>query len=302
MKKFQLTSVLALLCLCSSAFAQNTKTDRAIKAVKELCLTGTQFDLKADAKGNLTLRKLLPGGEGSVSVNVRESSGAAAIFDEKIRQIADEDIRRCIQPHIEKIIDAILGALPDLRRQSSKVPGWSATFSTKEAGGGSFRSFPLCTTLVNTLAAIDINSSLPPGLSHRNVFIEMTATTDHQVSDDDEGRWGYYIKVVNASSSPYTQCTTFEVKSDGVPIGGGALPILQGATSNTSKPMEADQMAGMHTLTIKLACYFQGGQFPVVSLQVKPPRGQWRLPVANEFTVEKLVNPNVPLGEQSRCF
>jgi FKBP-type peptidyl-prolyl cis-trans isomerase SlyD len=108
MKKFQFASVLVLLCVCSSVFAQETKADRAIRAVKELCLTGTQFDLKVDAKGNLTLRKLLPGGEGAVSVNVRESSGAAAIFDEKIRQIADEDIRRCIQPYIKQIIDAIL--------------------------------------------------------------------------------------------------------------------------------------------------------------------------------------------------
>jgi len=54
MKKFKLASVFVLLCVCSSVFAQETKTDRAIRAVKELCLTGTQFDLKADAKGNLT--------------------------------------------------------------------------------------------------------------------------------------------------------------------------------------------------------------------------------------------------------
>src|SRR5215510_12293683 len=108
MKNFKIATVLMLLCVCSSVFAQETKTDRAVRAVKELCLTGKQFDLKADAKGNLILRKLLPGGEGEVSVNVRESSGAAAIFDEKFRQIADEDIRRCIQPHIKQIIDAIL--------------------------------------------------------------------------------------------------------------------------------------------------------------------------------------------------
>ena len=112
MRNFKIATALMLLCVCSSVFAQETKTDRAVRAVKELCLTGKQFDLKADAKGNLTLRKLLPGGEGAVSVNVRESSGAAAIFDEKIRQIADEDIRRCIQPHIKPIIDAILAENP----------------------------------------------------------------------------------------------------------------------------------------------------------------------------------------------
>jgi hypothetical protein len=87
----------------------NPKAAAAISAVKQLCLAGTQFDLKADARGNLTLEKLQPGGTGSVSVNVRNSTGAAAIFDDKVRQIADEDIRRCIQPHISKIVDAILG-------------------------------------------------------------------------------------------------------------------------------------------------------------------------------------------------
>ena len=112
MKNFKFASVLILLCACSSVFAQETKADRAIKAVKELCLTGTQFDLKADAQGNLTLTKLLPGGGGAVSVNVRQSTGAAAIFDEKIRQIADEDIRRCIQPYIKPIIDTILSEKP----------------------------------------------------------------------------------------------------------------------------------------------------------------------------------------------
>lgn len=83
-----------------------TKADRAIEAVKQLCLTGTQYDLRTDAQGNLTLLK--PGAAGSVSVNVRRSSGAAAIFDNKLRREADEDIRNCIKPHIPEIIRAIL--------------------------------------------------------------------------------------------------------------------------------------------------------------------------------------------------
>jgi hypothetical protein len=129
MKKFKHASLFVLLYVCSSVYAQETKPDRAIRAVKELCLTGTQFDLKADAKGNLTLRKLLPGGEGAVSVNVRESTGAAAIFDEKIRQIADEDIRRCIQPHIKPIIDAILGE----KSQSSIEKGYESSHAAERA-------------------------------------------------------------------------------------------------------------------------------------------------------------------------
>ena len=88
--------------------ATNPKAAAAISAVKQLCLAGTQFDLKADVNGNLMLLKLTPGAQGSATVNVRNSSGAAAIFDDKVRQVADEDIRRCIQPQISRIIDAIL--------------------------------------------------------------------------------------------------------------------------------------------------------------------------------------------------
>lgn len=89
--------------------ATNPKAAAAISAVRELCLAGSQFDLKADVSGNLTLVKLAPGGQGSVSVNVRNSAGAAAIFDDKVRQVADEDIRTCIKPYIAQIVSAILG-------------------------------------------------------------------------------------------------------------------------------------------------------------------------------------------------
>lgn len=105
-------ALLALLLSPLFAHADDGKAERAIKAVKELCLAGKQFDLKIDAIGNLTLKKLSPGAEGSISVNVRESTGAAAIFNDKIRQVADEEIRRCIQPHIAKIVDTILEEKP----------------------------------------------------------------------------------------------------------------------------------------------------------------------------------------------
>ena len=101
-------SALIVLVLCPAAHADEARTNRAVKAVKDLCLTGTQFDFKADANGNLTFVKLTPGASGSVSVNVRQSQGAAAIIDDKIRQIADENIRSCIKPFIQRIVDSIL--------------------------------------------------------------------------------------------------------------------------------------------------------------------------------------------------
>jgi hypothetical protein len=119
--------------------AEEAKADRAIRAVKDLCLAGSQFDLRADASGNLTLFKLTPGGKGSASVNVRKSSGAAAIFDDKVRQVADEDIRSCIKPHIGRIIDAILLDAPSATAKrrvavcaftSIKGLGWSEGHKT----------------------------------------------------------------------------------------------------------------------------------------------------------------------------
>jgi hypothetical protein len=114
--------LVGLLIATFEAYAQETKVDRAIRAVKELCLAGTQFDLKVDAKGNLSFRKLAPGAEGSFSVNVRESAGAAAIIDDKIRQVADEDIRQCVKPHITRIVDAILDEKPTEAKKTSARP------------------------------------------------------------------------------------------------------------------------------------------------------------------------------------
>jgi hypothetical protein len=173
------------------------------------------------------------------------------------------------------------------------VAGRVATFGAKEQGGGSFRQFPQRTCLVSTPAAIDIRPFLPSNLSSRNVFVPMTATTEHQVAEP--GRWVYYLKI-NGAPSSYTQCTTFEVQSDGVPIGGGAMPILQGASASSDSSPATMQSAGTHTSAVKLACYFQGGQFPVISINLKPPSGEWRTPNAGDFTVVKPVSPDKPPG------
>jgi hypothetical protein len=100
-----------------------TRIDKAVKVVKELCLSGTQFDLHADAKGNVTLKNLRkPGGEGSVSVNVRNSEGAAAIFDEKLRIMADDKVRECMRSELPRIIDAILGKAASAGTTVSQLP------------------------------------------------------------------------------------------------------------------------------------------------------------------------------------
>jgi hypothetical protein len=88
--------------------SDQARIDKAVQVVKELCLAGTQYDLHVDAKGNIIIKKLLPGTEGSVTVSAREAKGATAVYDQKLRIIADAEVRDCTRTHIPRIIDAIL--------------------------------------------------------------------------------------------------------------------------------------------------------------------------------------------------
>lgn len=122
MNKIKFGTAFFLLIFSAVALSSQDKVDRAIKAVQDLCLSGSEFQMKADAVGNLSLIRLGRGVEANLSVNVREIKGAAAIFDQKIRQIADEDIRRCISPHIKIIIDNILGGQSRPQAREKTLP------------------------------------------------------------------------------------------------------------------------------------------------------------------------------------
>lgn len=176
-----------------------------------------------------------------------------------------------------------------------RTSGWLVRFSTREAGGGAHRDLGMDWVVIPTPAAIDLRPYLPRDMSARNVFIDMTATTEQEVSQP--GNWIYFIKVLGAPTS-YTQCMHFEVQSDGGPISGGAMPILRGQSSIFESSGVAQQSAGVHTLAVKLACYFQGGQFPVVTIQVKSPDGNWQKPSPRDFSVIAPYNRNRPPNEQ----
>lgn len=89
--------------------AENPRIRTAVDTVKELCLSGDAYDLSVDAHGKLTFKKLTPGAEGSVSFNIRESTGATGYIDEELKNLVDKDIRDCIKPFIPQIMDAVLG-------------------------------------------------------------------------------------------------------------------------------------------------------------------------------------------------
>ena len=52
-----------------------------LRIVNELCLSGKQYDLHTDAKGNIVIKKLTPGSQGSSTITKRETEGATAIYD-----------------------------------------------------------------------------------------------------------------------------------------------------------------------------------------------------------------------------
>ncbi|REE17127.1 hypothetical protein B0G71_0064 [Paraburkholderia sp. BL27I4N3] len=102
-------AVAAAAFCASTAHADQASVDALTKLAKEGCLVGTQFDFKASAKGNLTFRDpTKPGGQGEVSTDIRNGSGAVAILDERIRVIADQQTRDCMHPFVIKIMNYII--------------------------------------------------------------------------------------------------------------------------------------------------------------------------------------------------
>jgi hypothetical protein len=257
--------------------------DRAIRA----CSLGTRTDARVEGGLNLLKQRILSG-EGSFSqLEIPSVIGSEVRADSAKIDLFDR-IQRCV-------VARAYGTLPTMEGGDKRVSGWLVTFATREAGGGAFGNFGSRSVVVPTAAAIDVRPYFPSNLSPRNVFVGVTATTDHRVVEP--GQWVYFIKV-NGAPQSYTQCMNFEVQSDGAPIGGGAVPILMGQASVFDTSVATNYSAGTHPITIKLACYFQGGQFPVVSVQLKPPSGEWRRPAAGDFTVLKTVNKNRPPDER----
>jgi hypothetical protein len=101
-----LSAMLSTLVVCSGhAQAQSQHPiDQALRVVKERCLSGKPYDLYADAKGNIVIKKLPPGGEGSATISKREAEGAKALYDEKLRIIADLQARECTKASIPAVL------------------------------------------------------------------------------------------------------------------------------------------------------------------------------------------------------
>jgi len=110
-----LKPILAMLVITNSWFTRaEDSTDQvatAVNVVSQLCLSGSEYGIDADAEGNITIKSFKPKAGASVTLNVREGKGATALQDD-LRIIGDENVRSCTQKHIGRILDAVLSSSP----------------------------------------------------------------------------------------------------------------------------------------------------------------------------------------------
>jgi hypothetical protein len=101
-----MAALLLTLVVCSghAQAPSPPQRDQALRVVKELCLSGQPYDLQADAKGNIVIKKLPPSGEGSATIRKREAEGAPALYEEHLRIIADPQARACTKTYLLAVL------------------------------------------------------------------------------------------------------------------------------------------------------------------------------------------------------
>jgi hypothetical protein len=138
------------LALCTQSIAQQVekeRIDQAVQVINSICLSGKQYDLQVDARGNIVFKNLKPGAEASATISARSSSGATAISEERLRLIADSQVRDCMKPYLPRLLDALLGGRggktsgstsAEIGRASttesiSKLPAYKAVASSEQS-------------------------------------------------------------------------------------------------------------------------------------------------------------------------
>jgi hypothetical protein len=154
---------------------------------------------------------------------------------------------------------------------------------SKEQGGGSFRYVEVKPFITSSPGVIDVTPHLPRGMSRRNVFIDIRATTAHHVTK--AGTWTYRIQL---SSQSFHQCGTFDFRSDGISAGSSPQMNRNTVSDAADSPIISTvaQEAGTHELSIRLGCYVLNAEFPTISIVLQAPGDTTgRRPGNGEFTV-----------------
>ncbi|MGF6986563.1 hypothetical protein QFZ99_006104 [Paraburkholderia atlantica] len=86
---------------------QNT-LNQLTAVANNACLANSPYALMANVNGHVSFGKASPGGSGSVNVDVWSGPSAVQHFDEKIKRVADDKVRNCLQPYTNEIFDKIL--------------------------------------------------------------------------------------------------------------------------------------------------------------------------------------------------
>jgi hypothetical protein len=107
-----MTTLMASLCatpLIAFGAPNQTVLDQLTAAANNACLNGSEFTLKADAGGNVTLENITkPGAAGKLNVDARKGKGAVLYFNEQIKERIDEKVMTCMQHYTDQIFDYIL--------------------------------------------------------------------------------------------------------------------------------------------------------------------------------------------------
>lgn len=83
--------------------------DQVVGVAKIGCLLGGEYTFDAKANGDITFRKILPEAEAGLHTNLKEDPGAPGIIDQQLKAIASQQIRDCMKPYIDKLVELILG-------------------------------------------------------------------------------------------------------------------------------------------------------------------------------------------------
>ena len=100
----QIAALLLLLLVAGTAFgATQEQIDQITTVIERLCLSGNNYQLKANVGGRIQFFRLMPGAQGGIQVDVKNSTGGVNYLNEQIRLEFDKQTRDCMQPHINRL-------------------------------------------------------------------------------------------------------------------------------------------------------------------------------------------------------
>jgi hypothetical protein len=126
MKQKNIVFVCALAQFVCSVSIAGDKEDAfylALEWMKTACVSGEQIEIKGDGEGGLKFFK--PGAQGEFSFSKSEIKGVLTHANEKIRAEQNSEIRLCMQPHIQTILNIIANPVAqNIRNESLPKDQW----------------------------------------------------------------------------------------------------------------------------------------------------------------------------------